>query len=56
MGIEFQCQECDSHFTPKGNLDRHKESIHMGKNYPCHQCDHKSSRIVHLARHKKTDQ
>ena len=35
----FDCDQCESKFTQKGNLLRHIQSKHEGVKYACNQCD-----------------
>ena len=47
-GVKFLCDECDSKFTEKGHLKRHKMAIHKSLKYPCNECDFKGNRQAYL--------
>ena len=40
-GIRYSCEECGHQFTQKGDLARHKKSVHgIKRDYPCDLCDY----------------
>ena len=48
----FQCSQCHSSFTLKGNLKRHIQSVHTGqRSFQCMQCDASFKLKNHLTRH-----
>ena len=50
---KYVCDQCDSNFTKKGHLTRHKQSKHEGVRYSCDQCDYKATQQGHLTTHKQ---
>ena len=39
-GIRYNCNICQYRATMKGDLTRHKESIHFKKRFPCQLCNY----------------
>ena len=53
--VGYSCKQCDHKATSKGDLAKHKRSVHEGVKYPCEQCDHKATSKGDLAQHKKVE-
>ena len=53
-GVKYQCFQCDSKFTLKGSLKKHKLSVHEGVKYPCNQCDSQYSSKKKMMNHFKS--
>ena len=50
----FDCDQCESKFTLKGNLMKHIKSIHEGQKYACNQCDFQATQRGHLKIHRQS--
>ena len=48
--VKYPCDQCDSKFTQKGDLKKHKLSVHKNVN-PCDQHDKKATKS-NLETHK----
>ena len=51
-GKKYPCAEFDSQFAQKGNLNKHKQSVHMGEKYPCKECDYQFAQKGNLTKHQ----
>ena len=48
----IQCQECGKSFNQKGNLKRHKDTIHLGlKKFCCEFCQKEFSKKDNMMHH-----
>ena len=53
-GIRFNCDQCDSVFSSKYNMEVHKKTLHGECSFVCDPCDYKGSTENHFKRHKKS--
>ena len=51
---QWRCTTCGKEFGSKGNLERHKDSIHLGLRYRCDICGTHYSQKGQVVSHKKT--
>ena len=49
---KYSCDQCSYIAINKGNLTRHKESLHEGIRYNCDVCPYKATQPGNLKRHK----
>ena len=48
---KFSCEQCDFKSTIRRNLNRHRESIHLGIKYQCEECSKEYTSTTELNRH-----
>ena len=51
MKTVHQCQQCESTFSSKSNLNTHIISMHKSVKYPCTKCNTKFSSKYYLKSH-----
>ena len=50
----FPCNECNSIFKQKKNLQQHMKKQHGVKKYKCNYCNFRSDSLSNINRHEKT--
>ena len=49
----YKCEDCQITFVHRGDLSRHKKSIHEGIRYECDKCDYMATQQSNLKRHQR---
>ena len=52
--MAFPCNECNSIFKQKKNLQQHMKKQHGLKKYKCDYCNFRSENLSNVNRHEKT--
>ena len=48
---KYECDQCDKTYSGRGELNRHKQSVHHGVKHSCDQCDYRATHQFSLKRH-----
>ena len=50
--MKYPRGQCDYQATTKGDLDKHRRSVHEGIKYPCGQCEYQATQKGNRDKHK----